>query len=264
MKMSYRTRTVQRHEEHVRCGLGSVRADPRVRHRGGLRYGLGRDASRRPGHPTVLVTDRKGEYHGRPLFDSYRNGRHATPRSPRVAVRPGAVVAHVPTPEALALASRLAAGNALVVVEHPAPWRLAGWAGAVGAHDLVTGQVASLDPRLSERLEELVWFGNNGYARGYGRDNAQRVLNPMRADGLLDRDGRHRARRVRHLTAGARDHREADGPDVGGHRRQPQRYQLHVAGVRHVLAGSAGRFPARPNKRMFELTMTFIERDSRN
>jgi hypothetical protein len=76
----------------------------------------------------------------------------------------------------------------LVVVEHPAPWRLAGWAGAVGAHDLMTGQVASLDPRLSERLEELVWFGNNGYARGYGRDNAQRVLNQMHTDGLLDRD----------------------------------------------------------------------------
>lgn len=140
------------------------------------------------GHPAVLVTDRKGEYHGRPLFDSYRNGRHATPRSPNIAVRPGAVVAHVPTPEALALASRLAAGNALVVVEHPAPWRLAGWASAVGARDLVTGQVASLDPRLSERLQELVWYGNNGYARGYGRDNAQRVLNQMRADGLLDRD----------------------------------------------------------------------------
>jgi hypothetical protein len=77
------------------------------------------------GRPAILVTDRKGEYHGRPLFDRYRDGRHATPRSPSVSSRPGAVIAHVPTPEALALASRLAAGSALVVVEHPArgAWR---------------------------------------------------------------------------------------------------------------------------------------------
>jgi hypothetical protein len=52
----------------------------------------------------------------------------------------------------------------------------------------VTDQVATLDPRQSEHLEELVRFGNNGYARGCGRDGAQRVLNQMRADGLLDRD----------------------------------------------------------------------------
>jgi hypothetical protein len=76
----------------------------------------------------------------------------------------------------------------LVVVEHPAPWRLAGWAHAVEARDLVTDHVATLDPRQSELLKELVRFGNNGYARGYGRDGAQRVLNQMRADGLLDRD----------------------------------------------------------------------------
>ena len=82
------------------------------------------------------------------------------------------------------MASRLAAGNALVVVEHPAPWRLAGWARVVEARDVVTDQVATLDPRQSEHLEELVRFGNNGY----GRDGAQRVLNQMRVDGLLDRD----------------------------------------------------------------------------
>jgi hypothetical protein len=140
------------------------------------------------GRPAILVTDRKGEYHGRPLFDRYRDGRRATTRSPSVSSRSGAVIAHVPTPEALALASRLAAGNALVVVEHPAPWRLAGWTRVVEARDLVTDQVATLDPRQSEHLEELVRFGNNGYAGGYGRDGAQRVLNQMRADGLLDRD----------------------------------------------------------------------------
>ncbi|WP_157739816.1 hypothetical protein [Micromonospora narathiwatensis] len=136
----------------------------------------------------VLVTDRKGEYHGEALFEPYLKGRHASPRSPRVDVCPGAVIAHAPTPEALAVATRLARGNALVVVEHPSPWRLAGWAGAVGALDLDTGETTVLDLRLRECLDELVRYGNNGYARGYGRDGAHRVLADMAAGGLLERD----------------------------------------------------------------------------
>ncbi|MEU1238530.1 hypothetical protein ABZ399_30630 [Micromonospora aurantiaca] len=146
------------------------------------------DQAARRGLPAVLVTDRKGEYHGEALFESYLNGRHASPRSPRVNVRPGAVIAHVPTPGALEVATRLARGNALVVVEHPSPWRLAGWAGVVGALDLDTGEPTTLDPQLHEHLNELVRYGNNGYARGYGRDGAHRVLADMAGAGLLDRD----------------------------------------------------------------------------
>lgn len=133
----------------------------------------------------MLVTDVKGEYHGEALFEPYR---HASPRSPRVDVRPGAVIAHVPTPEALDVATRLARGNALVVVEHLHTWRLTGWAGATGALNLDTGETADLDPRLREHLEHLVRFGNNGYARGFGRDGAHRALADMHADGLLERD----------------------------------------------------------------------------
>ena len=140
------------------------------------------------GLPTVLVTDRKGEYHGVALFAPYLKGRHASPRSPCVDVRPGAVIAHVPTPEALEVATRLAHGNALVVVEYPSPWRLAGWAGAVNALNLDTGETSKLDPRLREHLDELVRCGNNGYARGYGRNGAFRVLADMAAAGLLERD----------------------------------------------------------------------------
>ncbi|GAB1692951.1 hypothetical protein [Krasilnikovia sp. M28-CT-15] len=146
------------------------------------------DHAVRRGLPAVLVTDRKGEYHGEALFEPYRKGRHASPRSPRVDVRPGAVIAHLPTPEALEVATQLASGNALVVVEHPSPWRLAGWAGVVGALDLDTGEPTALDPRLREHLDELVRYGNNGYACGYGRDGAHRVLADMAAASLLDRD----------------------------------------------------------------------------
>src|SRR6185369_7828034 len=50
----------------------------------------------RRGLPTVLVTDEKGAYAGNRLFDRFAKGRHASPRSPRVDVQPGAVVTHVP------------------------------------------------------------------------------------------------------------------------------------------------------------------------
>ncbi len=63
--------------------------------------------------PVVLVSDNKGDLHDHPVFARYRNGRRATPRSSRLGVRPGAVVAYRPTPQALALAMRLAHGTAL-------------------------------------------------------------------------------------------------------------------------------------------------------
>ncbi|MFG1955035.1 hypothetical protein [Micromonospora sp. NPDC048830] len=142
------------------------------------------------GRPAVLVTDLLGEYHGRKLFDGYRrDGRHVSPRSTALAARPGAVIAHAPTPKALDLAMRLAHGTALAVVEHPAPRRLFGWARIVGARDLLTGEpAAALDPQLVERLEHLMFLGNNGYARGPGQTSARAVLRELHADGLLDRD----------------------------------------------------------------------------
>ncbi|MEV5207634.1 hypothetical protein AB0K35_09170 [Micromonospora sp. NPDC053740] len=137
--------------------------------------------------PAVLVTDRIGEYHGHDLFERYRKGRHVSPRSNRLTFRPGAVIAHAPSPTALHLAMRLADGVALAVVEHPAPWRLSGWARALGARDLLTGQTApALDPKLVEYLDALLFHGNNGYSRGHGRDGAQRVLADLRAEGLLE------------------------------------------------------------------------------
>jgi hypothetical protein len=140
------------------------------------------------GLPAVLVTHDKREARSEALFKPYLTDRHASTRSPGVSVRPGAVIAYSPTSQALAVATRLAHGNALVVVEHPSPWRLAGWAGAVGALDLDTGEITELDPRVREHLDDLVRYGNNGYARGFGRDGAHRVLADMAGAGLLERD----------------------------------------------------------------------------
>ncbi|MCP3782946.1 hypothetical protein NLX85_06150 [Micromonospora sp. A3M-1-15] len=137
--------------------------------------------------PAVLVTDRIGEYHGHDLFERYRRGRHVSPRSNRLNFRPGAVVAHAPSPTALHLVMRLADGAAVAVVEHPEPWRLSGWARALGARDLFTGENApALHPKLVKFLDALNFYGNNGYSRGHGRDGAQRVLADLRAEGLLE------------------------------------------------------------------------------
>lgn len=140
------------------------------------------------GLPAVLVTDLKDEYAHQAPFTRYA-GRHITPRSSRLTVEPGAVIAHNPTYTALELAMTTARGIPLAVVGLlPAPWWLDGWAAAVGARDLLSGEVTALDPRLSEPMESILFYGNNGYSRGWGRDGAQRALDEIRAAGLLDHD----------------------------------------------------------------------------
>jgi hypothetical protein len=138
--------------------------------------------------PAVLVTDQINEYHGRELFAPYRRGRHVSPKSRGLDFRPGAVIAHRPTPKALDLSMRLANGAALVVVEHPFPWHLEGWASAVGAQNLLNRETLSLDPTLARHLEQLIFYGNNGYLPGFGQDRAQSVLADIQTDGLLNRD----------------------------------------------------------------------------
>jgi len=140
------------------------------------------------GLPAVLVTDLKGEYAHAEPFTRYA-GRHITPRSSRLTVEPGAVIAHNPTYTALELAMTTARERPLAIVGLlPAPWWLDGWAAAVGALDLLTGEVTALDPRLDEPLQSILFYGNNGYARGWGRDGAQRALDEIRDVGLLDHD----------------------------------------------------------------------------
>jgi hypothetical protein len=140
------------------------------------------------GLPAVLVTDLKGEYAHAAPFTRY-TGRHITPRSSRLTVEPGAVIAHNPTYTALELAMTTAREIPLAVVGLlPAPWWLDGWAAAVGALDLITGEVTALDPRLDEPLQSILFYGNNGYARGWGRDGAQRALDEIRDVELLDHD----------------------------------------------------------------------------
>ena len=53
-----------------------------------------------------------------------------------------------------------------------------GWAVEVGAHNLVTEEPTA-DPRDEASikvLERLHFYGNNGWTRGFGRDQALRIL----------------------------------------------------------------------------------------
>ena len=107
----------------------------------------------------------------------------------KLGVPVGAVIGdHLPSPKALALAEQHAKGSALVVVEHPFPWRLSGWAGALGALDLDNGQRASLDAEVREVIDRLVMDGHNGYGPRRDRESAQRTLRDAASAGLLDRD----------------------------------------------------------------------------
>jgi hypothetical protein len=75
----------------------------------------------------------------------------------------------------------------LCVVESTA-YPVRGWAAMVGAVNLLTWQPATPDARLAEPLQRLKFYGNNGYGPDFDRRGAERVLDGLRRDELLDRD----------------------------------------------------------------------------
>lgn len=135
-----------------------------------------------------------------PVLSSLSRGRVQAP------ARPGPVLAFLPDEAAVEYAVQLASGSALCVLDygHPA---MHGWAVEVGALDLTTGQpVPGERPaELLEALEALLSAGNNGWT-GFGQRDARRILDGLRAAGLLDRD------LVRgYLVAHGKGHRAVDG-----------------------------------------------------
>jgi hypothetical protein len=145
------------------------------------------DEARGQGKEAVLVTDAFGSYTDDwPLNRFSRPTSHTTPRSGRHGLRSVPVLAYVPNRGTLEFAINLAHGSSLCVVEDVSD-PLAGWAAAVGALNLVANEQMKLDPRLTECLDRLAFYGNNAYTKGWGRDNAQKILEDIAADGLLDR-----------------------------------------------------------------------------
>ena len=123
----------------------------------------------------VLVTPRKtiSLYPENLQVFVARNGNHATPmgRYRQRVPRGRPTLVYVPDEQMLDMGTSYANGAALVAVED-ASFRLGGWAAAVGAINLDTGQVVAAPPEdVIKLLEHIVFLGNNGYGDKYTKNH---------------------------------------------------------------------------------------------
>jgi hypothetical protein len=125
----------------------------------------------RPGAVTPAIQD-----YG--ISDVDRLGWKTSRRSGRRRVPDGrlAVLAYVPDWEELEFATQLARDGSLAVVEGFGT-KVEGWARWHEAVDLTTGQQCEpLPDDLVDVVEQLRYHGNNGFTRGFGRDQALRRI----------------------------------------------------------------------------------------
>jgi hypothetical protein len=118
------------------------------------------------------------------IDDVDRLGWKTSRRSGRERVPDGTlgVLAYVPGWDELEFATGLARDGSLVAVEETLT-PLEGWARWHQAVDLITGEVTEpLADDLRTVVERLKFYGNNGFARGFGRDQALRVVRDVPAD----------------------------------------------------------------------------------
>lgn len=141
------------------------------------------------GRPALLMTVAKNSLGLGSLATFATRHDWTTPRSSyRTSVAHGRpVLVYVPDERTLQVAAGYARGSSLCAIEgFGTP--LSGWARATGAIDLLGGSATeALQPELTEALERLHFYGNNGWTRGFGQDQARRVLKDLRNTGLLDK-----------------------------------------------------------------------------
>jgi hypothetical protein len=86
----------------------------------------------------------------------------------------------VPDWESLEFATQLARNGSIVVVEGFGT-KVEGWARWHEALNLTTGQQSeALPDDLVELVNHLKFYGNNGFTRGFGRDQALRHIDSAR------------------------------------------------------------------------------------
>jgi hypothetical protein len=99
----------------------------------------------------------------------------------------------------------------------------------VSALNIFTGKTTPdlRSAQQREQLERIHWYGNNGSATGFGKDQATRVLTQMKQHGLLDTDvvlGHHVAKdhHGKAVDGSPRSSTSADRPHRRRHRLSPR------------------------------------------
>jgi hypothetical protein len=112
-----------------------------------------------------------------------------TPRSNHASFSNRPVLVYVPDYDVMHLALRYARGSAIAVVETVSS-PLVGWASAVGALDLTTGEPTrpALSDAQRKTFDRIEFNGNNGWTRGFGADSTARILRSLRDAGDLDKE----------------------------------------------------------------------------
>ncbi|MER5424366.1 hypothetical protein [Streptosporangium roseum] len=143
----------------------------------------------REGATPLLVTPHQSQWNAGVESITWFAGAYpaTTPRSgrERAGSGQGPVLVYVPDVDTLQLAVRYARGSALAVVETVST-PLIGWAMEAKAINLLTGEVTPDTRSDSQRelLERVHSYGNNGWTRGFGREQTLRALR-----GIYERDG---------------------------------------------------------------------------
>lgn len=162
------------------------------------------DAEHRPWEVAfVLAADWIEGQSGQPLLITPRHEQDAFPamvrfadahsattlRSGRSFRHSGPVLAYVPDYEMMDLATEVASDASLAVVE-TIEYPMMGWAMQVRAIDLVTGEVTPDTRSDSQRreLDQVFFYGNNGWAPASDRERATVVLQPLLREPGMSKD----------------------------------------------------------------------------
>jgi hypothetical protein len=125
-----------------------------------------------------------------PAITRFANTHSATTlRSGRSFRHSGPVLAYMPDYEMMDLATEVASDASLAVVE-TIEYPMMGWAMQVRAIDLVTGEVTPDTRTDAQRreLDQVFFYGNNGWAPALDRERATSVLQPLLGEPGMSKD----------------------------------------------------------------------------
>ncbi|MEU8138648.1 hypothetical protein [Streptodolium elevatio] len=140
----------------------------------------------------VLVLNAFGAEQSVPALRRF-TAQHAatTPRAGRNRADSGLgpVLAYVPTERTLDFAAGLARGSSLAVVEGSSS-PLEGRARELGAVDLTRPDETPtpIESALTAAIGRLHFYSNNSFSVQFGKQRAQRILEDLRGEDLLDRE----------------------------------------------------------------------------